>query len=278
MSERFKPGKGERYWCVSGAGEVNYVYWNSDGFDREYYKHGNCFKTEKKAQFAAKKVKALLLSLHEEQPVTECNQLPKLTAEVFNRPDCPEWAKYAAVDENGKARFHAEEPFVPTKFNGTRWCSAGNDSFISGEFDASAWQNSLVERSTKLSDWCKVGEWFYDHHQHVYDKIIAIEDGSRYCIKTKNKGFFTVDYATENLVPARLRPFNTDEMKALVGKVLSQRTYDFRGLIHYADAAGRSIQVSNFTYSSEELMEGKYTIDNKPAGVLEHLENGEWVQ
>lgn len=77
---------------------------------------------------------------------------------------------------------------------------------------------------------------------------------------------------------ARLRTYNTEEMKALVGKVLSQKSYDFRGLIHFASASGNSIEVSNFTYSSEELIGSDYTIDGRPCGVLEHLENGEWVE
>ena len=72
--------------------------------------------------------------------------LQKLTVDVFGRYDCPEWARYAAVDRDGTARFHAEEPFVPTEFTGNWWCSEGNDSFILGKFDASDWKNSLIER------------------------------------------------------------------------------------------------------------------------------------
>lgn len=95
MSERWKPEIGEQYWVVAFTDTVQSV-WRSDVADNSRWRMGNCFKTKEEAVVALKKITALLLSLHE--PVTECNQLPKLTVEVFDRPDCPGWAKYAAVD------------------------------------------------------------------------------------------------------------------------------------------------------------------------------------
>ena len=85
-------------------------------------------------------------------------KLPKLTTEVFNRPDCPDWAKYATVDRDGKARFHAEEPIIPIVYEIDGWYSTSNDSFIPGTFDPSDWENSLIKRPSKeeLPDWVKV--------------------------------------------------------------------------------------------------------------------------
>lgn len=40
-----------------------------------------------------------------DEPATKCSQLPKLTTEVFDRLDCPEWAKWAAVDISGVTCF-----------------------------------------------------------------------------------------------------------------------------------------------------------------------------
>ena len=37
------------------------------------------------------------------KPKEEPEKLPKLTQEVFERPDCPEWDKWAAVDKDGTA-------------------------------------------------------------------------------------------------------------------------------------------------------------------------------
>jgi hypothetical protein len=44
---------------------------------------------------------------------------PKLTADVFNRPDCPEWAKYAAVDADGRGYFYEYKPYLKEQIK--RW-------------------------------------------------------------------------------------------------------------------------------------------------------------
>jgi hypothetical protein len=64
-------------------------------------------------------------------------QLPKLTVEVFDRPDCPEWANYASVNKNGRVIFFEDKN------------SPGVKADI-GFFDTSDWQNSLIERPKKL--------------------------------------------------------------------------------------------------------------------------------
>ena len=94
MSKRWKPENGGKYWIVNPIANIQEIVWHNDSFDRIFYEIGNFFKTAAEAEAAAKKVKALLLSLHE--TVTECNQLPKLTAEVFERPDCPDAPRYKA--------------------------------------------------------------------------------------------------------------------------------------------------------------------------------------
>ena len=82
------------------------------------------------------------------QPVTDCTRLPKLTTAVFDREDCPEWAKYAAVDEDGEASFFEKIPYQATKICGCflRDCL---EAIIPGKFDPSDWQNSLIERPEK---------------------------------------------------------------------------------------------------------------------------------
>ena len=111
MSERWKPGKREIYFYVGRDFEAYNAIWLEDFPEKNRWQKGNCFKTEAEAQAAAEKVKALLLSLHDNggnlpdnDESLQDKKLPKLTAEVFNRPDCPEWAKYAAVNRNNTAR------------------------------------------------------------------------------------------------------------------------------------------------------------------------------
>ena len=69
-------------------------------------------------------------------------KLKKLTAEIFNDPACPEWARYAAVDRNGKGYMYSYKPILGKTIWG---CIDGNEHYI-GEYDASEWEKSLVER------------------------------------------------------------------------------------------------------------------------------------
>ena len=96
MTERWKPKYNDEYFFVECDGKVKDANWDDCEFDQRCFATGNCFKTKEEAEYAAEKIKALLLSL---QP--EIAKLPKLTAEVFDRPDCPEWAQYAVVDKDG---------------------------------------------------------------------------------------------------------------------------------------------------------------------------------
>ena len=74
-------------------------------------------------------------------------ELPKLTAEVFNRPDCPKWALLASINEDGSAYYWAWYPRINEKEH--RWMAKGlyNWRQIEGAFDASDWQNSLISRA-----------------------------------------------------------------------------------------------------------------------------------
>ena len=66
-------------------------------------------------------------------------------------------------------------------------------------------------------------------------------------------------------------------MMGLVGKVLCGNDTNFRAFILYADCSLDKIETLHYDYDAEELARD-YTIDGQPAGVLEHLENGEWVK
>ena len=89
----------------------------------------------------------------EDDTATTSSQLPKLTAEVFDRPDCPAWAKWAAVDGDGEGWFYEEKPVigvVDTFVNVTLRAQC-----IDGEFDATDWKHSLIERPEKRP--CRTG-------------------------------------------------------------------------------------------------------------------------
>ena len=71
--------------------------------------------------------------------------LPKLTVDFFNRPDCPEWARWAAVDADGAGHIFDGKPEEGSLY----WRDYFVNATYIGRYDASDWQNSLIERPAK---------------------------------------------------------------------------------------------------------------------------------
>lgn len=274
MSERWKPEDEQKYYFVSNmltVGENTYM--EDCEVDRFRYGNGNCFKTQAEAESAAKKVKALLLSLHDS---IQNKSLPKLTAEVFNHPDCPAWAKWAAVDGNGYAYYYSERPFILSDDFGWRVACGKNTQceLIPGKFTHINRSDSLIERPEELPEWVEIGGYVYDA-RNGYGKIVSGSVKSCYIEFDGGAGDF-VPEAFAELKQARLRKYTTDEMKALVGKVLGRNN---KTSLVIACLGGDLIRADEKWLSSNRLIEECYTLDGKPCGVLEHLnENGEWVE
>ena len=270
MQERWKPENGNEYYVMDILeGDVCEYTWEDDLIDKGYWEAGNCFRTEAEAQAAAEKVKALLLSLHDKseilQPVANCNQLPKLTAKVFDRPDCPGWAQYAAVGQDGRAWYFEAKPslLVNSFFEIEK-----RSTMLTGFFCCDDWQNSLIERPAKLPEWCKVGAkaWRY------ILGYVSLEASD-----LENPGFADAVQRGE-IVQARFRPYNAEEMKSLVGKIVCTKTD--KAIVGGYRGADNTIVLACIgnSFSAETLLKVGATIDGTPCGVLEHLENGEWVK
>ena len=72
-------------------------------------------------------------------------ELQKLTTNIFSRPDCPEWARWAAVDANGSGHVFDGKPDRGLLY----WRGYYVNGTYIGMYDASDWQNSLIERPAK---------------------------------------------------------------------------------------------------------------------------------
>lgn len=70
---------------------------------------------------------------------------PKLTVDIFDRPDCPEWARYAAVDADGAGHIFDGKPDKGSLY----WRDYYVNATYIGRYDVSDWQNSLIERPAK---------------------------------------------------------------------------------------------------------------------------------
>lgn len=280
MTKRWKPEINEIYYYISESFTVE-VDCNKNVFtDKERIYCGNCFKTEKEAQAAVKKVKDLLLGLHE--PATDCNQLPKLTTDVFDRKDCPEWARYAVVNSKGTLIFFGNKPNFEGEDYGCWSCSGYQYKHIRGiVFDHSDWENSLIERPAKLPEWCKVGEWVHyycpdDEDNEGYYKIMDIDDYDGIHAQGVNTGVGHIVFNDKTwLCPAHLLPYPESEIEFLVGKVLC--TPEGKRLIDAFCRKDGTIHTIDGWFYPDYLSTMEYTIDGKPCGKFEYLQsNGVW--
>lgn len=276
MTKRWKPKKGKPYWTIDTFAKVWRQTYSNDTYDSAFYSIGNCFSTENEAISAAEKFKALLLSLQE--PIIDCNQLPKLTTEVFNRPDCPEWARYAAVDGNGIAHYYDEQPYPMDTFF---YNSRAHHWSVEGYFDSSDWKNSLIERPAILPDWCKVDAIGW-HKRCGYFKVTYIDDVAKRVdiqqVEDKSKGYLSFHTVCSEAMQARPRPYNEAEMKALAGKLITMPDGSIALCTAWA-AHNNVIVLDSIKWRAAELFKRRFTIDGNPCGVLEHLnEKGEWTE
>lgn len=222
----------------------------------------------------------LVTSWHEvkEEAKTVEVKPQKLTVEIFDHPDCPEWANYASVDAGGNVYFHECKPKIIDHF----WCADSREKQYQPrvEFDARNWQNSLIKRPAKkkaLPDWCKVGKWGYNTETHGYFEIVSIND-IFVNIDIHGYGHFQQGYGIikKHCVEARKRKFNDKEMKEIVGKSLE--TPSFVKFIYSYDKENGTLESNDFLYTAEDLFEDDFKFNGKPCFKLEHLENGEWVE
>lgn len=212
-----------------------------------------------------------------EEPTTKSSQLPKLTAEVFRRPDCPKNVQYAVVTSEGRVIGYTSKPYINTFYNIYNeltqcWAFDAGCSFtisVAGTFDSSDWQNSLIERPVKtLPDWCKGGEWAYDSVLREYGRINKEDDF----------GWYIDNIESGRVKQAHKRPFSAEEMQGMVGKMLDVAS-GIELIVGY-NKCTKEIITYDDTYSAERLMGATgWRIDGKPCYVLEHLnDKGEWVK
>ena len=104
---------------------------------------------------------------------------------IFNHPECPAWAKYAAVDSTGDAYWFGMKPVIYVAV----WVcdeTAGCDpnifvKHIPGKWDAEKWEDSLTLRDTagmpeELPEWVKDGAYGYDLNQKKYFRVLKVRD------------------------------------------------------------------------------------------------------
>lgn len=121
----------------------------------------------------------------------------KLTQEVFQRDDCPKWAKYAAVDDDGTAHFFDTEP--DCAFGYGKWVvdTGCRVESIADEFDGSEWENGLVKRP-ETND-----EWLCNNLDVLAKKLIHFDDRFDQRFEPDGMVFDSYDAETDTYSPDR---------------------------------------------------------------------------
>lgn len=191
---------------------------------------------------------------------------PKLTQDVFSATDCPEWARYAAVDENGSAYWYEMQPQL--RLGSSVWFSSGLRSqmmylpnrFAAIIFDSTDWMHSLIERPAVVPDWFKPGALACNVYTHT---CFHVTDSTEYC---------------ENYLEAKVRPFNDDELERKLGQcVLGPKNSRLlvTGFRPKGDISGKpEICVLCGWLTAEELL----TYGSRPQGINQYRSTeGTWI-
>ena len=214
------------------------------------------------------------------ETVIDYSQWPKLTAKVFDRLDCPKWANYAAVNKSGRGFYFRSEPEKTDSI----WKLPPDHKMTNiGKFDPSDWANSLIKRPPKeeLPDWVKEGAVGYDNGMKDYFKVTNVREKWIDIEELDDGTAAMYSYADmQNCSEARKRPFNAEELKELVGKMIKNGpgTHLVIGCDNVFENAW-VVYVKDAMFSGSDLMKYEYTIDGKPCHKYEHLnDKGEWVK
>lgn len=136
-------------------------------------------------------------------------------------------------------------------------------------------QSEQSGNTEQLPELVEIGGYIY-HPLYGYGKVISGSVKTCYIeFFNGGKGDFVSD-AFDQFKQARLRPYSPDEMEPLVGKVLHHDTGSY--LVTAFEKRWNQVKIEGVWRDVEELMKVWTWFNGEPCGVLEHLENGEWVE
>ena len=196
-----------------------------------------------------------------------CGYLPELPTDLFLEDGIPEWARYAAVNNDGRAYLYSEMP----KPSSDGWTLTGGRSvpYCTGdEFSSENWENSLIARPNRL----KVGDWLYQELDHRYEQIAKLTDiGVRTvkyikgCRRHSDWGYGQIaEYFDPE--PVMVSPIPEYEAHTLVGKVVRDVKGNTELIIGWCPEQGR-VYMDYHALTLAELT--SWWMDDKPCGVIE---------
>lgn len=146
-------------------------------------------------------------------------------------------------------------------------------------------ENQEVEAPAPIiPDWCRTGAWVYvtpDNSEPFYCKIYGVtysrvHNTTEVQVTLDGKSLVGV-FTWSNVQRARLRPWDADELKSMVGEVFEMGNGDLTLCLGYQRDIADLIFVGKLM-SAQSFAESDWKLDGLPCGVLEHYEQGEWVK
>lgn len=116
----------------------------------------------------------------------------KLTQEVFTRPDCPKWAKWAAVDADGTAYWYESEPelhcsgLIYTDREGTKLAR------FPGKF--------YIENKSKIKRQYTNLDYLCEHPEELAKKLIRFDDRMGMFLAPDDKVFCLYDCDADTFI------------------------------------------------------------------------------
>lgn len=136
-------------------------------------------------------------------------------------------------------------------------------------------QDETVTDCNQLPDWCKVGEYVWCD-RNGYGKIYSVREDRKSCaVYFRHGGGEFPLKAFLKFKQARLRPYNAEEMKALVGKTITLPDGDIGIVIGFCEESS-AICCVMLWYRASDLLTA--TINGMPCGKLVHKEGDDWVE
>ncbi len=211
-------------------------------------------------------------------------RLPKLTVDMFDHPDCPDWVFALTVNQDGSVFGWEKRPCIweistPT----AHWsANAGKESkFVKLPVvcDPRNWRNSLIERSPKLSDWCQPGKWVW-HEQNGFGRVVEIIQEARGPMPKVEFQSGCGPQRDSELKPARVRPWTFEEAPEYI-KIRIQKGYEKCFIFDRDNPRQRCISLERPSYGGygwyDAELQGSLSahweqLDGSPCGVLEVIE------
>lgn len=195
---------------------------------------------------------------------------PKLTSAVFDLPNCPDWARYAAVDSDNVAYWYEHAPIA----TGGEWFEGGGSCQEIGMYDGSNWFRSVLVRPSNgptLPEWCMLGSYVYSKEQDKYAIITDIVGDAEdiYLCNSMSevypiikKSFFLKQWKYVNVVP-----YEWFDIRNLVGTTI--RSKDVTATVMGYDHEKKAVLVNNVWMKPHDLiLHGFFREDGKPCGSI----------